>query len=308
MRKLSVILFLFVGILTAEAQHQINSFFDERGGVRPETIELSQSADTLVSVFHRADDIVWSRIVYRVIDMRYKQNYQLYFPTRADDKEYRSLFKLMIDAIIDGLPIYRKEQDDIKPSFDLTVDRKSLPQMLITGNPLDDNMDWNIATSSDFLLNYDSINDLLSFQSYSYDTYVRNQLKFLIQEIIFFDKHTSRLYSKIIAIAPLQPDQTTLNGDNIMQFLWSATKFWISFDQLRPYLAKQYVIPNGNDKARVTYDEFFIKKLYSSYLIGDSNMYSRMFLNYTTTEKDVIKEQKRVEDELLNFEQDLWEY
>jgi hypothetical protein len=32
---------------------------------------------------------------------------------------------------------------------------------------------------------------------------VKNQLKFLTQEIVFFDKHSSRMYSKIMAIAPL---------------------------------------------------------------------------------------------------------
>ena len=109
MKKISVIAFLLIGVLSAKAQHQILPFFDDKGAVRIETTELDAAADTLVTVFHRADDIVWSRIVYRVIDMRYKQNYQLYFPVRYDDREYRSLFKVMVDAIVDGR-IHRKDR------------------------------------------------------------------------------------------------------------------------------------------------------------------------------------------------------
>jgi hypothetical protein len=37
-------------------------------------------------------------------------------------------------------------------------------------------------------------------------------------------------------------------------------------------------------------------------------MYDRMFTNYVKTEAEVRQEQSRVATELLDFEQDLWEY
>ena len=80
MKKLFFIVLLFAGVFTANAQHQINSFFNQNGTIRLETQELDEASDTLASVFHRTEDVVWSRLIYRVIDMRYKQNYQLYFP------------------------------------------------------------------------------------------------------------------------------------------------------------------------------------------------------------------------------------
>ena len=72
---------------------------------------------------------------------------------------------------------------------------------------------------------------------------------------------------------------------------------------------------SNNDIERVTFDEFFIKKLYSSYLVGASNVYDRMIPDYVSYNEDteqyhaeILKEQERIERELLNFEQDLWEY
>ena len=74
------------------------------------------------------------------------------------------------------------------------------------------------------------------------------------------------------------------------------------------------MINNGNEVQRLTMDEFFAQRLYSSYLLGDNNMFGRMLLDYDQMvdeekfEAYVKKEQKRIETELLNFEQDLWEY
>ena len=58
MKKVCLIIFALLGITTIHAQYQVNSFFDDKGNVRLETQELSEAADTLVSIFHRADDVV----------------------------------------------------------------------------------------------------------------------------------------------------------------------------------------------------------------------------------------------------------
>ena len=159
------------------------------------------------------------------------------------------------------------------------------------------------------LVHYDSIADELSGHFYRFEPIVRNQLKYLIQEVVFFDKHTSRLHSKIMAIAPLQSDLiTTRDSSNIMGSLRESIMFWIPFDKLRPYMALQYAIPNRNEVKRVTFDEFFQKHLYTSYIVGEGNMYNRWIPDYAGTEAEVKKEQERIATEMLNFEQDLWEY
>jgi gliding motility associated protien GldN len=278
-------------------------FFDEKGAVRIQTLELDALADTMTLVYHRADDIVWSRVVYKIIDMREKQNYQLYFPTRPN-AEYRSLFRVILDAVTDGLPAYRKDPRDIRPQFSERLEGEDL-SMVFAYN--EDNFNN--------LLIIDPITNQLTVNQDQYINYVKNQIKFLTQEIYFFDKHTSRMYSKIIAIAPLYAlSPNNFETSQTMQYFQNSVLCWFSFDELRPYLAKQYVIPNGNDTQRLTFDEFLLQKLYDSYLLGESNMYSRMLLDYQRIlsedelETAIRKEQKRIETELLNFEQDLWEY
>ena len=134
-------------------------------------------------------------------------------------------------------------------------------------------------------------------------------MKYLTQEVVFFDKHTSRLHTKIIAIAPLYSERITItDSTQVMGALNESIMFWVPFDLLRPYLAMQYAIPNRNETKRVTYDEFFQKRLYTSYIVGEGNMYNRWIPDYANTYEDIKKEQDRIATELLNFEQDLWEY
>lgn len=314
LKKISIIACLMLGVVTAQAQHKVVSFFDEMGTARIQTEEFSQAHDTVVMVDHRIDDVIWARYVYRIIDMRYKQNYQLYFPTKSDDADYRNLFKVITDAVVDGMPIFEKNMETIKPDFKQEpIARNVIPTMFMADDPLadysDDPTHFDIEFSDAMLIHYDSVEDELSFHFYPFEKLVKNQLKYLIQEVVFFDKHTSRLYTKIMGIAPLQSDKiSTRDNSDIMGSLRESIMFWIPFDELRPYMAMQYAIPNRNEVKRVTFDEFFQKRLFSSYIVGEGNMYNRWIPDYSGTEEQIKKEQERIATELLNFEQDLWEY
>ena len=313
-KKLSIIACLLLGMTAVYAQHQVNPFFDAMGMARIQTVEYSGTHDTLVTVDHRMDDIIWSRVIYRIIDLRYKQNYQLYFPTKPDDPNYRNLLKVIADAIVDGLPIYEKNGETIKPNdFKVTdpMTKVQIPMAYFIEDPTQDysqdDTHYDIASSSDMLLHYDTISNTMEVNSYAFEDLSKNQIKYLIQEIVMFDTHTSRLHTKIMAIAPLNSDLIRTK-DNVMAALRESITFWIPYDALRPYLALQYIIPSQNETKRVTFDDFFQKRLYSSYIVGEGNMYNRFIPEYSQGEEDIKKEQARIEYELLTFEQDLWEY
>lgn len=340
MKKISLIavmLMLMAGNLLAQQPHHINSFFDKNGAVRLETTELK--GDTVITLFHRSEDILWHRTVYSVIDMRFKQNFQMYFPITLDNPRYRSLFGVMMEAIVDGLPVYAKPmQPDLNPHLDdpnrMQEPRNRIPGFLelssedgeaafdlgaldMSDMMEDDGMmmegeggidadllaDLSAASS---VLKYDSASNTMVITEY-YPQYVKNQLKFLIQEHIFFDKHYSRLYRCITAIAPLYAPNAQ-EGADTYDALYQQICFWVPFAALRPYMAHQYMIASKNNSKRLTYDEFFAQRLYTSYIVGEDNMYDRVIPQYVKTEESMKAEQKRIETELLEFEQNLWEY
>lgn len=316
MKKVRILILLIVCATTAHAQlapQEVLNFFDTNGTIRLETEELNASADTLVTVFHRKDDIVWARLTYRIIDLRYKQNFQLYFPEKHDDPKYKSLFRIILQAVQEGMDIYDAKiqaHEPFPPLFteEAKIKRRDLAmqnKMCFVAKAAD-GTDAELDDEESYLLYYDSVQNAMIFNPARYNLYVRNQYKYLIQEVIFFDKHTSRLHRQLIAIAPLQPEYAS--STDPMLFLRQSVKFWILYKDLRPYLASNYMIPSQNEVKRVTFDDFFQKRLYTSYLVGETNIYNRMILDYAKDEVTAKKEQTRIETELLNFEQDLWEY
>lgn len=311
MKKFGFIIVLLVGTLTLNAQvlepQEVLSFFEENGTIRLETQELNDASDSLITIQHRKDDVVWHRLVYRIIDLRFKQNFQLYFPTNPDDPTYKSLFRLIADAIEQGMPIYDVDPRNFKPNFEASnrINPKDYRRgTYFVANDSEGSFDTNDDES--FIISYDSVSGKIVHNWDRYSNFVRNQVKYLVQEIIFFDKHTSRLYRQILAIAPLQPDMA--KSSEPMEFLHGSIRFWILYNDLRPYLAKHYMIPLANESKRVTFEEFFQKRLFTSYLVGEANIYNRMILDYAKEETAAKKEQERIETEILSFEQDLWEY
>lgn len=319
MKKGFIVIIALMSVMSVWAQTTPQSFFDANGLMRIETQELSETSGNIVSVFHRSDDIVWSRVVYRIIDMRYLQNYQLYMPISGTDPSHSSLLKVMLNAMADGMPVYEKDPNgDIKPYINEAMKSTGkdaltwfdLAQLL---NP-DDTEDVRAEVR---VMKYDSVAGKLSLDVNRFDQFARNQLKYMIQEVIFFDKHYSRLYSKILAIAPMHADNMQLDvvessseksSEEIMSALWQQMLFWVPFDSFRPYMAKQYMMQTDNNTKRVTFDDFFQQKLYTSYIVGTSDVYDRMIPDYAKTHEDIMKEQERIEWELLSAEQDLWEY
>jgi len=83
--------------------------------------------------------------------------------------------------------------------------------------------------------------------------------------------------------------------------------FWIYFPEARPILAKAEVFNRFNSASRMTYDDFFWKRMFTSYIYKVDNQYYRKISEYATG-LDSMLESERIKEELLNFEQQLWEY
>ena len=83
-------------------------------------------------------------------------------------------------------------------------------------------------------------------------------------------------------------------GEGMWNFFQNSVVCWYLYDELRPYLAKQLIIPNGNENQRMTFDDFFSQRLFYSYLLGDSNMFDKMLLQTYNDPVSIRREQQRI--------------
>ena len=84
--------------------------------------------------------------------------------------------------------------------------------------------------------------------------------------------------------------------------------FWVDYGEFRDILAKQQVYNFQNDALRMSLDDVFLKRFFSSRIMRETNPYDNRSIQSYTTGIDAVLESDRIKNEIFNYEQDLWEY
>jgi len=143
----------------------------------------------------------------------------------------------------------------------------------------------------------------------TFDTVMANKFeptdvkRIRIKEDMFFDKQRSVTETRIIGICPVKENIDPKTGES----RGDQPLFWINFPEARPVFAKAEVFNRQNSAAKMTYDDLFWKRMFSSYIYKEENVYDRKIIEYATG-LDAMLESERIKNDLFMFEQNLWEY
>ncbi len=235
----------------------------------------------------RQADVIYKKRIWQVIDFREKLNQAFYYPVNPHIG-WKSFMSTIMDALKTGeLIAYDARVDD---EFTVPLTLSELDTRLKGAPILRDSFDINTQA---FVAKVETFPE-----EYQPGEVVGLRLK----EVWYFDKQRSQMMVRVLGMAPMREFVDGTTGEKRKDDL-----FWIYFPDARPVLAKSMVFNRKNSGARLTYDDVFFKRFFSSYVYKEENVYDRDISQYALG-MDALLESNRIKGEIFEMEQGMWEY
>ena len=233
------------------------------------------------------EDVVWRRDIYRQLDLLKDENAPLYYPVEPRGKDqnlFTYLFRLFVSGRIKGY----KPTDDGGESFD-EKDVVSVKDLL-------DNQRIYYEESGGRITVPES--DIPS-------AFVK---RFYLKESSYFDQRSATYKTRVTALCPVLMDEDEfLSIDNEAGTATSKPLFWVKYDDVATYLSRMPVMAsNFNNVTNMTVDDYFTMNRYNGKIYKTTNLQGRLLADYAKTDSAMTAEQKRIEQQLVDFENSIW--
>jgi len=239
----------------------------------------------------READVMWAKDIYRVIDLKQKQNLQLYYPLNPINDRY-NLVSLILWGIDDeGIRAF--SSNDPNNEFTIPLDRTQIDEVFGAGTQTIKRLDME-GNLVDTTISNDRRTDEVK--------------QILVKEKWFFDKNHSVMNVRIVGLCPIRvyhqlddqgmPQETPVKKKTV----------WVYFPELRPLFARHEMFNENNDAQRISFDDYFIQRRFNSFVFAESNVYNNRVITDYSIGLDALLEAERIKEYLFETEHDLWEY
>lgn len=241
-------------------------------------------------------DILWSKVVWETIDLYQKQNFRLYYPVNEDNNApgTKSLFNNLLENIRNGNIVEVYEDSQFINKLPISEIEKKLVR---------------IDTAS---YGYDMLNQgETDIEEYIDRNYIkpRDIHAYQIKGIWYFNKRTSQMNYRLLAIAPLAPDvQTIGRSDVVDDDIYPL--FWVFYPDARNVLHHAHPIKGGFATYTESFDYLLNIRDFASVIIREENMFGNRSINEYIRGNSLfqLREAQNIKNEIIDLESDMWTY
>lgn len=230
----------------------------------------------------READVMWRRQIWREIDLREKANLCMVWPKNPINE--------IIVRNVNAGHLFVYPNDSL--SSPLTTEMASKKGgREVNQQKLIDPEDPDAGTIDTTIYEQLRPEDIIRYK--------------LIEEWVFDKKHAI-MRSRIIAVIPI-----INRKNNAGEIIGAQDLYFIKYEDFRKLMVNEQMYNRQNDAMRITYDDFFEQRLFSSFITKESNAYDfqiNQMAEFETDKLATLLEADRIRQELFIFEHDLWEY
>jgi len=241
-------------------------------------------------------DILWQKTVWETIDLDERINFPYYYPTINNgllSSTRKSLFRILIDNINSGdiTEIYSDSYFNDKLTAEDLEERLISKKLSPSG--VEKSNSGEQVTESDY--------DIYKIET---DKVVQYRIK----GIWYVNKRLGELKYRLLGIAPVAPDVSTLSDGPAAMADALVPLFWVWFPDARKALNNSQVFNSKNSSQPITFDNMLNSRRFNSVIYQEENVYEDRAVNQYIYEDALrqLLESERIKSEIRDFEQDLW--
>ncbi len=228
------------------------------------------------------EDVVWKRDIYRQLDLMRDKNAPMYYPVEPQGRQV-NLFTYLFRLILTGRVTAYNYKLDGNESFE-AKDKLAVKDMLERYSIYYEEKDGKLTVAD---------SDVPSAEA----------TRYYLKESVYLDQRTGTFSTRVTALCPI-----LMRGAD--EFTTDATPyplFWVKYSDVAPWLARLPMMSsNLNNVSNMTADDFFTMNRYEGKIYKTNNLQGRVLANYCETDSAMNKEQKKIEQQLKDFEERVW--
>lgn len=231
-------------------------------------------------------DLQWMKVIYRELDLSKGKNAALLYPEMPNQDGQNLYFIIMRLLCQNQIKVYEYSDEEIF-NDDHLIDK--------------DQFFYNYGIDVVEAKGSTQKNPLYEFE----DADIRSNqvLSYYVIEKWEFDTRSNQMKARVEYIAPVLHRIDDWSGETK-----KTPMFWVKLNDIRPYMAQQYVFTDDdNNLARYSLDDFFKLNMYTGDIIKTKNLRNLpLKAMYPDNEVAYKNAQDSIEQRLRRFNQNLW--